>query len=102
MNKPKIIKDYDKLSEPILEQIKLNYPYGFERNLLTFKNAHGKFVSALPFETEDHYYLVRMTKEEAQDIIADDDDYDEDGNLKDEVVDDLNEKYEGDEEFEES
>jgi len=96
MNKPKIVKDYEKLEEAILEQIKLNYPRGFERNLITFKNAAGKFVSALPFETEEKYYLVRMTRAEAQDIIDDDDDYDEDGNLREDVKEEYEEKYEGD------
>jgi len=93
MNKPRVVKDYEKLEEAILEQIKLNYPRGFGKNLITFKNAAGKFVSALPFETEEKYYLVRMTRAEAQDIIDDDDDYDEDGNLRDDVKEAYEEKY---------
>ncbi len=93
MNKPRVVKDYEKLEESILEQIKLNYPRGFERNLITFKNAAGKFVSALPFETEEKYYLVRMTRAEAQDIIDDDDDYDEDGNLRDDIKEAYEEKH---------
>jgi len=93
-NKPKVIKDYDKLPEELVEQIKLNYPFGFEKNLVTFKNKEGKFVSALPFEGEQFYYLIRMTKEEAQDIIEDDDDYDDDGNLMEDVQDELIDKYE--------
>ncbi|MDB4539909.1 hypothetical protein N9231_05755, partial [Saprospiraceae bacterium] len=69
MNKPKIVKDFEKVEESILEQIKLKYPYGFEKYLVTFKNAKGAFVSALPFETDDRYYLIRMTKTEAREII---------------------------------
>ena len=80
--KPRVVKDYDKLDEAVLEQIKLTYPQGFETNLVRFKNAKGDTVSALPFETDDRYYLVRMTVLEAQQIIEDDDDYDDDGNLK--------------------
>ncbi len=93
MNKPKVVKDYDKLDEAILEQIKLNYPYGFEKNLITFKNAAGKFITALPFESEEKYYLVRMTRVEAQEIIDDDDDYDDAGNLRDEVKEEYEEKH---------
>lgn len=93
MNKPRVIKDYDKLSEEIIEQIKLNYPRGFQRNLITFKNAQGRFISALPFETEDRYYLVRMTKSEAVEIIENDDDYNDDGNLKKVVQAEYEEKY---------
>ena len=94
MSKPRVIKDFDKLPEEIQEQIKLNHPYGFDKSLISFKNAKNKFVSALPYEAEDRYYLVRMTREEAQDIIEEDDDYDDDGVLKDEVRDDYSDKYE--------
>lgn len=85
MSKPRVVKDYEKLDESIITQIKLFYPRGFEKHLVTFKNVEGKFVSALPFEAEDRYYLIRMTKAEAQEIIEEDDDYDDDGNLKDEI-----------------
>jgi hypothetical protein len=81
MNKPRIIKDYEKLNEEILGLIKLEYPYGFDRKLIQFKNGKGKYISALPFETDDYYYLIRMTRQEAREIIGEDDDYDEDGNL---------------------
>ncbi|GHE69300.1 MULTISPECIES: hypothetical protein [Roseivirga] len=84
-SKPRVIKDFEKLDKDIQEQIKLEYPEGFEDNLIYFTNKEGKRVSALPFETEEKYYLVRMTIEEAQQIIEDDDDYDEDGNLKDDI-----------------
>jgi hypothetical protein len=87
--KPRIAKDYDKLSEDIINQIKLEYPFGFEDNLISYKNAQGTKVSALPFEAAEVYYLVRMTKSEAQQIIEDDDDYDDDGNLRDGFADDV-------------
>ncbi|NJN78561.1 MAG: hypothetical protein HC803_09755 [Saprospiraceae bacterium] len=93
MNKPRVVKDYDKLSDDIVEQIKLNYPRGFQRNLITFKNAQGRYISALPFDTEDTYYLIRMTKAEAVEIIENDDDYDDDGLLKKDVREDYEEKY---------
>jgi hypothetical protein len=80
-----VVKDYEKLDEPIQEMIKLNYPFGFEDHLVSFTNKEGRRVSALPFETEEKYYLVRMTIEEAQQIIEEDDDYDDDGNLTDEA-----------------
>ena len=85
MSKPRIVKDFEKLSEEILAQIKLEYPFGFENKLILFKNKEGKFVSALPFETEDYYYLIRMTASEAQQIIEEDDDYDDEGYLTDEA-----------------
>ena len=98
-NKPRIAKDFDKLSEDLLNQIKLEYPFGFEDNLISYKDAKGNKVSALPFETTDVYYLVRMTKAEAQQIIEEDDDYDGDGNLREDFEDDLEDSNdEGDDE----
>ncbi len=84
-SKPRVVKDYEKLDPAVLEQIKLSYPMGFRRHLIDFKNAQGDTVSALPFETDDRYYLVRMTVKQAVRFIEEDDDYDEDGNLKPKV-----------------
>ncbi|MFT6053458.1 MAG: hypothetical protein ACJAS3_001984 [Roseivirga sp.] len=101
--KPRIVKNFDKLDLSIQEQIKLEYSEGFEDNLIYFTNKEGKRVSALPFETEEKYYLVRMTIEEAQQLIGDDDDYDNDGNLKDEIKEEYEDKHlEGDTEEEAS
>ena len=91
--KPRVVKDYDKLAEEIQEQIKLNYPYGFEKHLIRFTNREGKFVSALPFETEEKYYLIRMTEYEALAIIRNDDDYDDSGRLRSKVYNVLQERY---------
>ena len=94
--KPRVVKDYEKLDPQIQDMIKLEYPHGFEDNLVKFNNAQGQRVSALPFETEEKYYLVRMTMEEAQAIIEDDDDYDDDGNLTDDAKEELEERIEED------
>lgn len=100
-SKPRVIKDFEKLEKDIQEQIKLEYPEGFEDNLIYFTNKDGKRVSALPFETDEKYYLVRMTIEEAQQIIEDDDDYDEDGNLKDDIKLEYEEKHGEEDDLEE-
>lgn len=89
-SKPRVIKDFEKLEESLQEQIKLQYPSGFSEHLIRFANKDGVYVSALPFETEDRYYLVRMTIAQAKSIIEEDTDYDDDGNLKD----DIKEEYE--------
>jgi len=99
VSKPRVIKDYDKLPVEIQEQIKLEYPYGFSDNLITFTNKDGGIVSALPFETDDKYYMVRMTVGEAIKIIEDDSDFDSDGMLKDGIKEEYESKY-NDEEFE--
>ena len=91
-NKPRIVKDFDKLSDEVLNNLKLEYPYGFDKYLIKFKNKEGKFISALPYETDEVYYLVRMTLSEANQIIQEDDDYDEDGNLTDDAAERLEEE----------
>ena len=98
MNKKRIVKDYDALPEEIIARIKAEYPYGFEDNLVTFTNKDGNKVSALPFDTEEVYYLIRMTVREARQIIEDDEDYDEEGNLRDDFSVD---EYEGDDDADE-
>ena len=94
MAKKRIVIDYEKLPEETINRIKLEYPEGFEDNLVTFTNAKGAYVSALPFETEEVYYLVRMTESEARQIIKDDDDYDSEGKLRNDFEDDINEEGE--------
>lgn len=98
MDKKRIVKDYEALPEEVVAQLKLEYPYGFAQNLITFTNKEGKKVSALPFETSDIYYLVRMTTLEAEQIIEEDDDYDDDGNLREEFSGELEVDVDSDEE----
>ena len=93
VNKPRIIKDYNKLDKALQEQIKLVYADGFADRLIHFFDKDGIKVSALPFETESMYYMLRMTKNEAIRIIDEDDDFDNDGLLKSEVKQDYEDKY---------
>jgi hypothetical protein len=92
-DKRRVIKDFDKLDESIQEQIKLFYPEGFDQSLIHFTDKNGNLVSALPFETEEVYYLVRMTVSEARAIISDDDDYDDEGLLKEDIKLSFEDKY---------
>ncbi len=93
VSKPRVIKDYDKLPLEIQEKIKLEYPYGFSDSLISFTNKDGMIVSALPFETDDKYYMVRMSIGEAIKIVEDDDDFDADGMLKDSIKEEYVSKY---------
>jgi CRISPR/Cas system CSM-associated protein Csm4 (group 5 of RAMP superfamily) len=83
-NKIRVVKDYDKLTLDIQNQIKNAYPQGFAEHLITYIDAKGKVVSALPYETDDYYYLVRMSLEEAYDISDADKEYDIEGVLHEE------------------
>ncbi len=92
-NKLRVTQEYEKLSEEIKEQIKLVYPNGYSKFLIHFTNKEGKILHALRFETEEKIYLIRMTPTEAEDIISDDDDFDDDGNLKDKIKEEYEDKH---------
>jgi len=67
----------------------------FVKHLISFTNQKGEFKKGLPFETDEYYYLIRMTEAKAKDIIKEDDDYDQDGNLLEEVKEQYEEKHDG-------
>jgi hypothetical protein len=92
-SKPRVVKDYEKLETVIQEQIKLTYPYGFSEYLVSYMDREGKKRTALPFETDEKYFLVRMTESEAVAIIDEDDDFDNDGMLKDDIKEEYEDKY---------
>lgn len=100
MSKKRIVKDYENLPEEIVSRVKMEYPQGFANHLVSFTNKEGKKVSALPFETEEIYYLIRMTVKEARQIVNEDEDYDDDGNLRDDYSMDEFADGEGDEDDE--
>lgn len=86
MSKKRIVKDFEALPDELIARIKMEYPYGFAQHLLSYTNKDGNKVSALPFETEDVYYLIRMTVQEAHQIIEEDEDYDEGGTLREDFA----------------
>lgn len=92
-SKPRVIKDYNKLDKDLQQQIKLIYADGFADNLIHFFDKNGLKITVLPFETEDKYYMLRMTENEAVALVDEDDDYDDDGFLKDEVKQEYEDKY---------
>ncbi|MDA3954172.1 MAG: hypothetical protein PF485_11030 [Bacteroidales bacterium] len=83
----RIVIDYGKLPEDIINKIKVEYPAGYIENLITFTNSKGRYVSALPLETEDIYYLIRMTELEAAQIVREDNDFGRDGKLREDFLD---------------
>jgi DNA-directed RNA polymerase subunit delta len=83
----RVVKDYEAMAEEILQQVKIKYPTGYESHLVSYTNAEGKIVTALPFATDDIYYLIRMTIAEARQIVRDDEDFDDEGILRGEVAD---------------
>jgi len=58
--KKKVIKDYNNLPENIREAIRENYPQGYLNHIITFFNKDKQLISALPYETEEISYLIKM------------------------------------------
>jgi hypothetical protein len=83
--KKRIIKDYDALPSEILEQVKLKYPSGYADHLVSYNDKEGKKVSALPFETDDAHYLIRMTIMEAKRLMKEEEEFDDDIAIRDEL-----------------
>ncbi|MDZ7774513.1 MAG: hypothetical protein U5L09_02305 [Bacteroidales bacterium] len=49
------------MPENMLERIAVQYPEGFDNHIIKYTNAKGDRVSAVPVETEDTYYLVKVS-----------------------------------------
>lgn len=92
-SKPKVIKNYDKLDEAMQEQLKLVYPEGFGEFLIEYTNHKGELVSALPFETDEKIYMIRMSRTKADEIVSLDDDFDDQGVLKTHIKEEYEEKH---------
>jgi hypothetical protein len=58
--KKKVIKDYRNLPEDIREEIRGMYPNGFVNHMITFFNKDKQLISALPHDTDEISYLIKM------------------------------------------
>ncbi|MFT5667397.1 MAG: hypothetical protein ACI9DK_001591 [Vicingaceae bacterium] len=92
-NKPRVVTAFEKLDTSIQHQIKLEYPEGFSQHLISFVNKDGIKVSALRFESDKKIYLIKMSLIMAEQLIEEDEDYDEEGNL----TEDARDEYEDEE-----
>ncbi|MBX2889944.1 MAG: hypothetical protein KF734_03390 [Saprospiraceae bacterium] len=96
MSKKRVVKDYDALPEDIVRLVKMKYPTGYANHLVSYNDKEGKKVSALPFETDDTYYLIRMTVLEAKRIVKEDEDFDEEGVLREDFADvEVDDEFDG-------
>jgi hypothetical protein len=86
MEKKRIIKSYEKLTQELQELMKEKYPYGYSNKLISLNNANNERFYAVPLETEDTTYLIKVQVEkikkhsDSDDQIffnVDDEDYDE-------------------------
>lgn len=98
--KKRLIVSYNNLSPELQEELKGQYPLGFTDKMQRYEKGPGDFFYAVPFETPDISYLVKIDvkidddpNEEddkgyyedeikgAEEIASDDDDNDDDDNM---------------------
>jgi len=84
--KRRVIVDYKNVTADILGLFADRYPYGYDdADIVKFQNAQGATVRAVPIETTDTKYLVKVSVEMDRKIEAFmDDDEDDDLAMGDE------------------
>ncbi len=59
----RIIVDYKKLNNNILELLVTKYPDGYdEEDTITFRNAQNEIVECVEVSTDDTLYLIKVSK----------------------------------------
>lgn len=59
----RVIVDYKKLNQNILELLVNKYPDGYEdRDIISFTNANKEVIECVEVKTEDTTYLVKISK----------------------------------------
>ena len=84
--KKRVIVDYKNITNDLLDLLNSSYPDGYEDAVIRFKNSKDEMVSAVPLETDDTKYLVKVSVQLAAKLEAyledeDDDERDDDDNL---------------------
>lgn len=67
--KPRVIKDLEAVDQSIINDIIHKYPMGFAKHLVSFTGLKGKKVLALPYETDEKSYMLKITKARARAIM---------------------------------
>ena len=75
----RVIVDFKKLTPEVLKLLVEEYPDGYDdRDIISFKNAHGDKIEAVEVLTDDTKYLVKISaKLEVTMANFDEDDYEE-------------------------
>jgi hypothetical protein len=87
----RIIVDYSKLTDAILDLLVEKYPSGYDpKDIIVFRNAQNEVVECVEVRTDDTIYLVKVSKR----LVVAMEDYEDDQN------DDYEDDYEDDDEGE--
>jgi hypothetical protein len=91
----RVIVDYKKLNQDILELLVAKFPDGYDdTDIITFRNASYELIEAVEVKTEDTTYLVKISKRLADtmekfDVNNDDDDDDDETETEKEKDDEI-------------
>ena len=87
MDKKRVIKSYEKLDQGMRDLLEDAYPNGFTGNVVRLTNAQNETYFAVPLETEEANYLIKVPIEFMKGKAAPDEDEDFD-NTDDDSADD--------------
>ena len=73
--KRRSVVSFANLPEELQEEVKKLYPYGYNEAMMRIEKPNGEFFYAVPFETDEVSYLVKVTVK-IDDHIEDDEDKD--------------------------
>ncbi|AVI51018.1 hypothetical protein C5O00_07445 [Pukyongia salina] len=73
----RIIVDYSKLTDAILDLLVEKYPSGYDpKDIIVFRNAQNEVVECVEVRTDDTIYLVKVSKR----LVVAMEDYEDDQN----------------------
>ena len=88
----RVIVDYSKLTNEVLDLLVVKYPDGYDYDdILTFQNAKGENVKAVEVKTEDTTYLVKISvnlEQRMEEYSEDNDEEDIDDDIEDLAIED--------------
>tara|TARA_R110002072_G_scaffold78709_5_gene182244 strand:+ start:5247 stop:5537 length:291 start_codon:yes stop_codon:yes gene_type:complete len=88
----RVIVDYSKLTNEVLDLLVVKYPDGYDYDdIVTFQNAKGETVKAVEVKTEDTIYLVKISvnlEQRMEEYSEDNDDEDIDDDIEDIAIED--------------
>lgn len=89
-NKKRLVASIHNLPVELQEAVKALYPLGFQEAMIRIEKPNGDFFYAVPFETEEIAYLVKIDVK-IDEVVDEDDDkdyYDDDLKGADELQED--------------
>lgn len=60
VTKKRLVTSYQNLTPELQVQVKEKYPLGFNDAMMRIDKPNGDFFYAVPFETEEIFYLVKI------------------------------------------